>query len=292
MSISLHRLSLAFKASCFIVFFSITDTQAQHGEVADSTNYHEFYRYYLYGDFYCASGFYQLATRDFPCNRQLNVDGKRMYFGMIEYVNRESLKELYIDTLMSLIDQLQTCFSEDSISILNMKLFALYRIYNQNPEKYIWLYSLFQNAFNKSPDVFTDNNIILYFDMARRCLISGKELNDDDIEDLYYELDELLERRIIANPSDISLVTIRDQLNTMIHIEPEINCEFVIANLLPKLDTKDKNMKLADSIVRLVLICNDCSDDDFSVIIKALEFYQYTKHVEMLESIRRSRNME
>jgi len=285
--------SLAVQAIFTIALTNISFAQSKVSEQIDSTDYLEFYHYFYTGDFYCASGFYQKSMNDFPCNRQLLADGIWMYSEMIEFVSRESLKEGYTDSLMSLYDQLQSCFSEDSMSISNKKLYALYYIHSQNPEKYIWLFTLFQNAYYKSPEKFENYNILLYFDIARRCILSERHcLSDDEMEELYYQLDELLEKRIKADPNDIELVTMRDNLNSMIIIEPQINCKFVIDNLLPKLETKGNNEKLANNIVRLVFNCRDCSDAEFSAIIKALEYHQYNEHLEMLESIRRGRNKE
>ena len=278
--------SLALRIFLFFTFLNTSLAQSNVTEPIDSTNYHEFYHYLQSGDFYCASGFYQKALKNIPCNRALIINGIKMYIGMIDLISSESLKEQYADTVMSLYDQRQSCFPGDSTVILNRKLYTLFFIYHNIPVKYTWLYSLFKDAFSLSPECFESYNIIPYFDIARRSILSGRRcLSDDELEDLYFTLDKILEKRMKEDPNDIRLSTIRDQLNAMITIEPELNCEFIIDNLLPRFEKEKDNEKLAYSILALILNCRTCSDQEIAEIMHTLEFYKYTKQAEMLKSI-------
>lgn len=232
------------------------------------------------------SSIYKAIDESSCSNDRLFLEGIELCKSLIRRTNNPALKEAYKDSVMHLFDARLACFNEDSIDILNQKTYHVYAFYSQNEDRLKWVYDQFSIAFKISGDQFFDQNILPYFDIARKSQIVGN-ISEEEVLLLYDKLINLIDLKVNSEESNDTLIELKNKLSELLPTGHPISCDFIVNNLLPKLDPRYWNEKLANNILRISFMCEPRDSVLLYQIIDRLEVCGYKKQaIELKESLR------
>lgn len=184
-------------------------------------------------------------------NKSLYINGVKVYDGLVDKEKDAAKKEVYQDSALIMYDLRIKYFGEKE-SVLNRKAFSAYKYYRDKPEKYKELFDLFKETIDLNGVNTWDNNVLAYFDVVRRYQKETNALTNEQILDIYGQVEEILDKKSAsASGSDGEKVAmVRDQVENMLVEMIEVDCNFITNTLAPKFKSNPE-IKLAKTILRL-----------------------------------------
>ena len=130
--------------------------------------------------------------------------------------------------------------------------------------RYQELYNLFKSTFEFNGNRVMANNILAYMDVVRRYKLSGGNLTDDQVLDIYNQLSDIIAFKIEKNDNDEMLKDIQDKIDALLVATINVSCDFIKNVLGPKLQQNPDDQKLATNILRLSF-AGKCLDLDVAI---------------------------
>lgn len=97
-----------------------------------------------------------------------------------------------------------------------------------------------------------DLNLLPYMDIVRRYKVSGGNISDEEILEIYEEIVQITNYKIEVVKKNVDkLKFVLDKVNELLIQTIDVDCEFVKNTLGPKLEAEPENLKLAKNILRL-----------------------------------------
>ncbi|MDN5216173.1 tetratricopeptide repeat protein [Fulvivirgaceae bacterium BMA12] len=201
-------------------------------------------------------------------NPSIYINGAKIYEAMVDLEKDEAAKKVYQDSALIMYDLRIKHFGKEGY-VLNRKASKAYRYKRGDKSKYPELMELFEKVFElNSPTKILDNNTIGYFDIVRRHKLSGGDISEDRILEIYEEINGVIDQKIKAKKNVKRLNEYKSTIDGMLAAMVKIDCEFIENKLGPKFEADPSDLKLAKSIVGHALN-SKCTE--LPVAIKAAE---------------------
>jgi tetratricopeptide (TPR) repeat protein len=192
-------------------------------------------------------------------NESIYINGAKIYENLAENVQDEQQAQLIADSAILLYDLRIKYFNERE-EVLNRKALAAYKLWRDRQEKYPELYQLMQEAFEANGTEFWPQNAVAYMDAARRHKVTGGEVSDLDIINLYDSLDTTLKQQTESGGDAEKIKVMREQLDKILVGTISTECDDIENNLGSLFRERPDNLKLAKVIIKLSFAA-ECTDN-------------------------------
>lgn len=203
-------------------------------------------------------------------NESIYINGARIYENLAENTQDEELAHTYADSAILLYDLRIEHFGERE-EVLNRKAFSAYKLWRDRQDRYDELYNIMEEAFKANGDDFWPQNTVAYMDAARRLKLTGGEVDDMEIINLYDTLDHTLERYQQSSKNPERTEQMRTQLDKILVGSISAECDDIEQNMGSLLRERPDNLKLAKVIIKLSLE-SKCTDSP--IFTEAAELVQ------------------
>ena len=111
---------------------------------------------------------------------------------------------------------------------------------------------MFKGTFELNGNSVMDINLLPYMDVTRRYKVSGGNITDEEVLDIYEEIVDITNYKIEVGKKNVDrLKVVLDKVNELLVSTIDVDCDFVENTLGPKLKEEPDNLKLAKNIMRL-----------------------------------------
>ncbi len=217
----------------------------------------------LYTDAYKVENYEEAETHllwlleNTPClNKSIYINGAKIYEALANKEQDKTKKLEIAEKALSMYDERIKMFGEEA-AVLNRKAGASYKLLRNYPSKFEEMLQLFDKAYELNGNKLFNSNIIGYMDALRRYKESGNEVADEKVFEVYFGLQEVMDyKESVGKP--VSQRTRDNVENLLLRLVPAIDCEIVISDFGPKLDT-NPDINMAKKIFKLMLT-GKCTD--------------------------------
>lgn len=181
-------------------------------------------------------------------NPSIYINGAKIYEALVDLEKDEAAKKNYQDSALIMYDLRIENFGKEGY-VLNRKASKAYKYYKGDKSKYDELLELFDKVFELNGAKVLDNNTIGYFDIVRRQKLTGGDISEEKILEIYEEINGVVDQKIKANKNVARLNEYKSTIDGMLAAIVKIDCDFIANKLAPKFEADPTNLKLAKSIV-------------------------------------------
>lgn len=190
-------------------------------------------------------------------NASLYINGAKIYEGLAKIEKDPAKKVEYQDKALSMYDLRIKYFNKET-KVLNRKAFVAYKYYSKNKNKYKELLNLFDKVYKLNKENVLNNNLVAYMDVVRRYKLSGGDISDEEVINIYSLISDIINAKIKKNKNVDKLERIQENVDKMLTATITVDCNFVENNLGPKMN-EYKDVKMAKKVFQL-LLTGKCSD--------------------------------
>lgn len=183
-------------------------------------------------------------------NKSIYINGVKIYNGLASEEADAAKKVVFMDSVLTLYDLRIKYFGEEG-KVLNRKAFDAYKYFKGDKSRYEELFQLFQSTFELNGNSVMDNNLLSYMDVVRRFKVSGGNISDEEVLEVYEEIVKITNYKIDQGKNVDRLKVYLDKVNELLVSTIDVDCDFVENTLGPKLKAEPDNLKLAKNILRL-----------------------------------------
>jgi tetratricopeptide (TPR) repeat protein len=183
-------------------------------------------------------------------NESIYINGAKIFESLAESETEATQKITYQDSCLLMYDLRITHFSDEG-AVLNRKAFTSYKFYKSDNTKYKELFELYQKTFELNGNKVWDQNLLSYMDMVRRYKLSGGDLSDEEVLDIYDEIVDIIQSKIEQKKNIERLEIIHDNVDKLLAATIKVDCDFIQNTLGPKLHAKPDDLKMAKNIFKL-----------------------------------------
>ncbi len=253
-----------------ILFFSYANAQTGWNWPDDKAKAEEenalYTDHFKQGDYRAAVSHLRWLLINAPdLNKSIYQHGVKIYNGLANDETDNDKKIILQDSVMLLYD-LRIKYFNDEGKVLNRKSYDAYKYYKSDKSRYEELFNLFKSTFELNGNKVMDIILLPYMDVLRRYKLSGGNITDQDVLDIYEEIVRITNFKIGQGKNVDRLKMVLDKINELLVSTIDVDCDFVKNKLGPKLEAEPDNMKLATNIIRLSF-AGKCMDLD--VFLKA-----------------------
>lgn len=204
-------------------------------------------------------------------NKSIYIQGVKIYNGLASDATDKDQKAMFQDSVLLLYDLRIEHFGKEG-EVLNRKAYDAYKYYLKDKSRYEELFRLFKSTFELNGNKVMDLNLLPYMDVVRRYKVSGGNVTDEEILEIYEEIVTITNYKIEVVKKNVDkLKFVLDKVNELLVQTIDVDCEFVKTTLGPKLEAEPENLKLAKNILRLSF-AGKCLDLD--VFLEAAKVVQ------------------
>ena len=200
-------------------------------------------------------------------NPSIYINGAKIYEALVDLEKDEATKGVYQDSALIMYDLRIKHFGREGY-VLNRKASKAYKYYKGDKSKYTELMELFDKVFELNGPKVLDNNTIGYFDIVRRKKLTGGDISEEKILEVYERVNEVIDQKIKAKKNVDRLNQYKSTIDGMLAAIIKIDCDFIANKLGPKFEADPSDLKMAKSIVGHALN-SKCTE--LPVAIKAAE---------------------
>jgi tetratricopeptide (TPR) repeat protein len=183
-------------------------------------------------------------------NESIYINGAKIYENLGESEKDETKKRVYQDSTILMYD-LRIKYFNDEAAVLNRKAFTAYKFYKDDKEKYQELFELYQKTFELNKNKVWDQNLLSYMDIVRRYKLSGGNVSDEQVLEIYDEIVNIIQFKIDLKKNIDRLEVINDNVDKLLAATVKVDCDFIQNTLGPKLIADPTDLKLAKNIFKL-----------------------------------------
>ncbi len=181
-------------------------------------------------------------------NASIYINGAKIFEALEDMEKDAAQKSVYQDSALLMYDLRIKHFGREDY-VLNRKASKAYKFYKGEKTKYPEMISLFEKVFELNGPKVLDNNLVGYFDFVRRYKLTGGDITEDRILEIYDEINEIIDKKIAKGTNVERLTGYKSAIDGILAAIVTIDCEFIKNKLGPKFDEDPSNLKLAKSIV-------------------------------------------
>lgn len=194
-------------------------------------------------------------------NLDLYVQAIKVYEGVEETINDDATKIGIQDTVLKLYDLRISKFGDDEASVLNRKGLNAYSYLAPRKGTTQELFDLYKKILDLNGTSTYSTNLLSY--MKVTCLMKREDkLTDDQVLDIYDNLNEVLDQQVAAKPSKASTVEkVKAAQDKILFSCISMDCDMAQTKLGPKLKEDPTNLKMAKRIVS-IMRANACVSNE------------------------------
>jgi len=216
------------------------------------------------GDFRTAANNLRWLLINTPdLHNSIYINGAQIYESLADDEKDPAKKRVFQDSSLLMYDmRIQYCDNE--ASVINRKAFAAYQFFKDDKSRMQELYELFKRAFQMNPDEIWENNLVAYMDVVRRLKLAGGKVTDDEVLNIYDQINNIIEDNIEKGISVPKNEKYQETLFQILKLIIPMDCDFIKNSLVPKSKENPDDLDLAKKIVGLSLTAK-CTDTDFFI---------------------------
>lgn len=190
-------------------------------------------------------------------NVSIYINGATIYEGLVETEKDPGKSEEYKEKALEMY-KLRMKYFNDSANVMNRMIFPAYKFYKKDKSKYKEVIGYFEKALElNGPDIY-GSNLVAYMDLIRRYKLTGGEISDVEIIDIYTGISDVFDAQIERGQKADRVEKYSDTVDKILTSTVDLNCDFVEDKLGPKLE-ETGDIKMAKKIFQLMLT-GKCTD--------------------------------
>ncbi|MFA0961611.1 tetratricopeptide repeat protein [Roseivirga sp. BDSF3-8] len=193
-------------------------------------------------------------------NASIYINGAKIYEALEAEASSEEEKFVLQDSALLMYD-LRIKYFNDKSNVMNRKAYTAYKFYKDRQDKYPELYSIQKENFDLNKEETHLNNFIGYMDAIRRYKATGGEITDEEVIQVYDEVNEALKAKGGHEK-------IQEGVDKIFAATVDIDCDLIENKLGPRFLEDTSNIDLATNIIKLSFV-GKCLDSE--VFLQAAE---------------------
>ncbi len=191
-----------------------------------------------------------LLTNTPDLNESIYINGAKIYQNLAETEKDPVQKRRYEDSTLLMYDLRIKYFNEEA-AVMNRKAYTAYGFFKDDKSRYGDLYEMYRKTFELNENNVWDQNLLSYMDVVRRHKLSGGDLSNEDILNIYDQLTGIIEFKKSKGKNIDRLERISDNVDKLLAATIEVDCDFIQNTLGPKLQNNPEDLALAKNIFKL-----------------------------------------
>ncbi len=218
-----------------------------------------------------------LLTQAPDLNKSIYINGAKIYDNLAKVEQDKDQKMVYVDSLMWMYDMRMKYFN-DSVKVMNRKVFKAYKYFIKDYSKAEWLLSMFDKTYQISGANVMDQNLLAYMNVIKVNKLAKKNLTDEQILERYDNITGVVEAKVKAleqkGASTAKILKQKDYVDKILTEIVTIDCGFVHDNMGPKFKENPNDIKLVKRMFSFMLT-GKCTDSPL--------FLEVSKQLQLLE---------
>jgi tetratricopeptide (TPR) repeat protein len=202
------------------------------------------------------------------------VNGAKIYDNLAKVEKDAAQKAVYVDSLMLMYDMRMKYFN-DSVNVMNRKIFKAYKYYIKDYSKSEWLLEMFDHTYKISGDKVLDQNLLAYMNVIKVNKLAKKNLTDEQILERYDVISQVIEGKLNAlEAKGKSTDKISQQKNYVDKILTEIvdfDCGLIEENMGPRFKANPDDITLVKRMFSFMLTGKCTESELFLDVAKQLQ---------------------
>lgn len=191
-------------------------------------------------------------------NESIYINGAKIYEALVDEAAAEAAIPLQ-DSALMMYDLRITHFGDEA-NVLNRKGYVAYKYLKDRKDRYPDLFALLAKVVEINGNDTYDNNLIAYMDAARRHKLTGGDLSDEQVFEIYSQISDILDYKLKTDPGNSARIEkISENVDKILTATVDVNCQFVEEKLAPKMRANPDDLKTAKLVFKL-LLTGKCSD--------------------------------
>jgi tetratricopeptide (TPR) repeat protein len=218
-----------------------------------------------------------LLTEAPDLNPSLYINGAKIYDNLAKVEKDAAQKNIYVDSLMWMYDMRLKYFN-DSVKVMNRKVFKAYAYNIKNYDKADWLLEMFDETYRISGNNVMSQNLLAYMNVIKVNKLVKKNLTDEEVLKRYDVITMVIDNKIKGleskGGSTDRLIKQKNAIDKILTEIVEIDCGFVHDTMGPKFRATPDDIKLVKRMFSFMLN-GKCTDSDL--------FLDVSKQLQKLE---------
>lgn len=210
-------------------------------------------------------------------NKSLYVNGAKIYDNLAKVEKDPEKKVVYVDSLMLMYDMRMKYF-QDSVNVMNRKVFKAYRYYIKDYAKSVWLLDIFDKTYEISGDDVMTQNLLAYMNVIKVNKLVKKNLTDEQILERYDVISDVVEKKrnalIAKKKSTDRIDQQKDYVDKILTEIVNFDCDLIAENMGPRFKANPDDITLVKRMFSFMLN-GKCTDSDL--------FLEVSKQLQSLE---------
>ena len=190
------------------------------------------------------------------------INGYKAYEELANSTDDKDEKNKYLDSMFICYNLKKELYGLTDREV-NNKAYRYFKYWKTNRERIGEGFEAYKEAYAK-PESVINNNVVSYMDMCRRVSAYNKSLTDDEIIDIYFQVNDLIDMKQAIGGDEAKMDRYRTAVTSLLIQtigEDKLNCSFINDNIAKGLDKKE-DVKLAKNVFKL-LLDQECSDSPY-----------------------------
>ncbi len=226
------------------------------------------------GDFKGAIPPLSWLIREAPdLNKSLYQNGAKIYDNLAKVEKDPAQKNVYLDSLMWMYDMRMKYF-DDSVNVMNRKIFKAYKYNIKNYDKSEWLLEMFDVTYKISGGKVMDQNLLAYMNVIKVNKLTKKNLSDEEVLARYENISAVIEGKVkvieVKGGSIDKLMVQKNAIDKILTEIVTIDCDFVHDTMGPKFTANPDDIKLVKRMFSFMLTGKCTASDLFLDVSKQL----------------------
>lgn len=190
-------------------------------------------------------------------NESLYINGAKIYEALVDEASGEEAIPLQDSALM--MYDLRIQYFQDEANVLNRKGYVAYKFLKDRRDMYPQLFAMLAKVVEVNGNESFDNNLIAYMDATRRHKLTGGDVSDEQVFEIYSQITEIIDYKRANGGNGDRLDKIADNVDKILTATVDVTCEFIEDKLAPKMRENPDDTKMAKLVFKL-LLTGKCSD--------------------------------
>ena len=188
----------------------------------------------------------------------LYQNGSTIYENLAVKTSDKVEKEIFLDSMLWMYDTRMAYF-DDSVNVMNRKVFKAYKHYKRKSSKLEYLLSEFDLTFRISGMKIINSNLPAYMNVVKMNKLTLKNLSAEEVLERYNGITNIIDRKIAEGEDLKDQKDLIDKLLTEA-IPEAIDCDFVKEKMGPEFYSDPTNSTLAKKVFNFMWQA-DCTDE-------------------------------
>ena len=132
------------------------------------------------------------------------INGYKAYEELANAAGDDAQKNAYLDSMFICFDKKKEIFGLTDREV-NNKAYRYFKYWKTNRDRIEDGFAAYKETYEK-PDAVINNNVVSFMDMTRRVSAYKKSLTEDEIIDIYFQINELVDSKQAGGEDEAKMV--------------------------------------------------------------------------------------